>query len=217
MLGAYETHTKFLNMAILDVLIDTPEEKKRGRPKHMPAGEMEVSIRHRTDADYVEMPEDMWWGFCVAAINELGLPVSRIELVADFGLKLKEVGTIKFSSACIDGERALACYPKPDITLDELRKLLAKFLDRHNRTTGPTIETLRSSVREKLKAARADQHKHILGKLNFTQSEKKKLREYYKGSEYNPPLLTKIACRPQRVLGRMNEAETPTASPERAT
>ncbi len=214
LLGAYETHTKFLNMAILDVLIDTPEEKKRGRPKHMPTGVLEVSIHHRNDGDCVELSEDMWWGFCVAAINKLGLPVNRIELVADFGLQLKEVGTIKFSSVYIDGENKLACYPKPDIKLDELRKLLARFLDRHNSKSIPIIETLRSRVGDALKLAREKRRQTHVGRANRVKSDDKQLLECYKDGEYNPPLLTKIACRPQRILGRMNEAETSTVTPE---
>lgn len=201
---AFERHTEFIHAALYEL---TTEVDLGESPPAQPH-KIQAQVSQEGPLERVVLDTELWEGFYKETTNKLGLPVTRFEYVADFGLaplswshgdvdvQLEEAGKELSESQCFDASGPL--------WTEVLGNLASSLLD-YNEGYSSGVGTLRERTRQGLKEARRKQGIRLL-KPPFEERERYQLEDYYKGMEKPIQLQLRPISKPKKIYASRRTA-----------
>lgn len=201
---AFERHTEFVHAAIYEL-----ETGKGTCQRPLPKSQrIRAQICQEGPLKRVVLDPELWQGFYKETTNKLGLPVTRFEYFADFGLaplswshgdlevQLEEAGKELGESQCFD-----ATGPLWTKVLGSLASILLDY----NEACSSGVGALRERTRRGLKEARRKQGIFFL-KPPFAERERYQLKDYYKGVDKPIQLQLRAISKPKKIYASRRTA-----------
>lgn len=211
-LAGYEQITGFLNLKLFDVYAEHADHasrpKSKGRPKKMPEGPAQATIYlHDGPEDRVKLSDQLLQDFYDDTLKRLDLPLNRlwfssaIEADSDVLQALRaEAPALQIERESTPLQTRVHRMPATSLTLAELVKLTAEYVNRHNTAFAQSaVDDMKTKVQRKLDAFKQRRWSQIDKRRRKTKAVENWLADFYSNDRLVKGTLKTFYGKPVRV------------------
>lgn len=201
---AYERHTEFIHAALHELKIEVDLGESPPAQPH----KIQAFIYQGCPHERVVLDQELWQSFYKETTGKLGLPVTRFEYFADFGLtpsswphggvtvQLEKAGQELAESQCFEVAGPL--------WTEVLGSLATTIMD-YNEARFSGVVALREQTRQGWMETRRKQGIRLL-KPPFEERQRYQLEDYYKGMDKPTQLQLRAISKPKKVYASRRTA-----------